>query len=319
MTPAASFPIGNVVGLEHVVFPVRDLQRSSADYRRFLGFSTSPGIPHASGTIDCSVMFPDGTYLELLGIHDPSRDTPIVREVKQFLARREGPITIGVRVASAADAVAYLRSCGCEVDGPNEMTFPDPKTGKPSPPMFASLEIKGHRKYFHDLIFFTEKIEGNWEAFVASHPEVAAVEQEGSKEHANTAVRLTSAWLAVDNLNEARDAYSAIGLPTSREGALPVLDADAAEIPLGRGSLLLIQARSSSGPLADSLSRHGGTPAMMGVSIEVRDLARSRGLIPSEALVRPQPYAGWFGRSLLVAPEHAHGCWLELFEQRSPR
>lgn len=309
--------IGDAMGLEHVVYLVRDLRRASVDFQETLGLAPSPGIPHSNGTIDSSVCFADGTYRELLGIRDPYRDTPSVGELKRFLARREGPIAIGVRVSSAARAAAFLGRRGYDVSGPHDTTFPDPKTGKPSPPMYSNVEIAGHRPYLDDLVFFCEEIEGNWEAFVASSPQAAAVESATIKEQTKTAVRLSSVWLAVESLKEARAVYASIGLDSPREGALPLLAADAAEVSLGQGSMLLVQARSSSGPVTEFLSRYGEPAGMIGVSLEVRDLEKARSLIPSRALIQPTTCAGWSGKSLLVSPTHAHGAWLELFERPS--
>ena len=56
--------------------------------------------------------------------------------------------------------------------------------------------------------------------------------------------------------------------------------------------------------------------SVMGVSIEVQDLAKTR-LVLKTGLQQDLPeYSGPYGKSLLVPGEFAAGAWIEFFEKR---
>jgi len=310
-------PVGAALGLEHVVFPVRDLSDASETFQQDLGFAVTPGTPHASGTIDNSVIFANEGYIELLGIHDPLSKAPIVEEVKTILSKREGPVTIGVRVASVSASVEYFKARGCEVRGPNESRFPDPETGQLSPPLYSNLEIVGDRPYVRDQIFFLEKLEKNFQEYHTTNARAAAYLRSWVTVHPNTARRIGAAWLAVDDVEKAATAYADIGLKARPVRPASVPGVDVAAIRLGTGSLLLAQPRASSSPFSDVLSDGGGAAAMVGISIEVASIEDAASSLGPDVR-RSARYDGWFGRSFQVLPDQAHGAWLEFYEAARP-
>jgi hypothetical protein len=87
---------GPVVGIDHVIIAVRDLDRVGMTWTR-LGFALTPRGRHLQrGTANYCIMFARD-YVELLGIVDPAQD---LGGVDAFLARGEGIRS----VAFASDA-----------------------------------------------------------------------------------------------------------------------------------------------------------------------------------------------------------------------
>jgi len=79
-----------IAGIDHVIVAVRDLEQARIGWTR-LGFTLTPRGRHlGQGTANCCIMFAHD-YLELLGFAE--RD-PYATRLEQFLARREGAMTV---------------------------------------------------------------------------------------------------------------------------------------------------------------------------------------------------------------------------------
>ena len=100
-------PLKHILGADHVVVTVRDLDAAAAQWRR-LGFTLSPRGTHSPqmGTGNYTIMFGED-YLELLGVlHDTEQNKP----TRDLLKSREGiertAFTTDDAAAGAADLVA---------------------------------------------------------------------------------------------------------------------------------------------------------------------------------------------------------------------
>jgi catechol 2,3-dioxygenase-like lactoylglutathione lyase family enzyme len=100
-------PLKHILGADHVVVTVRDLDAAAAQWRR-LGFTLSPRGTHSPqiGTGNYTIMFGED-YLELLGVlHDTEQNKP----TRDLLKDREGiertAFTTDDAAAGAADLVA---------------------------------------------------------------------------------------------------------------------------------------------------------------------------------------------------------------------
>lgn len=100
-------PLKHILGADHVVVTVRDLDAAAAQWRR-LGFTLSPRGTHSPqmGTGNYTIMFGED-YLELLGVlHDTEQNKP----TRDLLKTREGiertAFTTDDAAAGAADLVA---------------------------------------------------------------------------------------------------------------------------------------------------------------------------------------------------------------------
>ena len=91
-----------LIGIDHLIVGVRDLDAARAQYAR-LGFNSTPRGRHVGwGTANYCIMF-EHDYLELLGIVDAAQFT---NELDRFLAEREGllGLVLGSRDVRATHA-----------------------------------------------------------------------------------------------------------------------------------------------------------------------------------------------------------------------
>jgi len=115
-------PIPSVVGLDHVVVVVRDLDTAATKWRQ-LGFTISPRGTHSAhmGTANYTLMLGDD-YLELLGVVAPTeRNAP----TRALLEKREGIERAAFTTLDAAQGVAALRDRGLiQSLGPTDFSRP---------------------------------------------------------------------------------------------------------------------------------------------------------------------------------------------------
>jgi catechol 2,3-dioxygenase-like lactoylglutathione lyase family enzyme len=57
-----------ILGIDHLVIVVRDLERAAEDYRS-LGFTVVPGGQHPVGSHNALISFQDGSYLEIIAFY----------------------------------------------------------------------------------------------------------------------------------------------------------------------------------------------------------------------------------------------------------
>lgn len=105
----------HILGLDHVVVTVRDLDRAAEDWRR-LGFTVSPRGTHSAhlGSANYTIVFQDD-YIELLGV---LTETEHLKPTIEFLKRREGIERAAFTTDDAAGGVEELRGRGIAPIGP---------------------------------------------------------------------------------------------------------------------------------------------------------------------------------------------------------
>jgi hypothetical protein len=108
-------PLKHILGADHVVVTVRDLDAAAAQWKK-LGFTVSPRGTHSPqmGTGNYTIMFGED-YLELLGVlHETEQNKP----TRELLARREGIERTAFTTDDAAAGAAELASRGLAPLGP---------------------------------------------------------------------------------------------------------------------------------------------------------------------------------------------------------
>jgi hypothetical protein len=117
----------NVVGIDHAVAVVRDLDNAAENWRR-LGFTVSPRGTHSAkmGSGNVTIML-DPDYIELLGV---LAETEHNAPTRAFLAKRgEGIERIAFTALDSAAGAEEIRACGYEPVGPTDferpVTMPD--------------------------------------------------------------------------------------------------------------------------------------------------------------------------------------------------
>jgi catechol 2,3-dioxygenase-like lactoylglutathione lyase family enzyme len=117
----------NVIGIDHAVVVVRDLDQAAANWKR-LGFTVSPRGTHSAkmGSGNTTIML-DPDYIELLGVLvETEHNIP----TRAFLARRgEGIERIAFTAVDSAAGAEEIRARGYAALGPTDferpVTMPD--------------------------------------------------------------------------------------------------------------------------------------------------------------------------------------------------
>jgi len=116
----------NVIGIDHAVVMVRDLDQAAENWKR-LGFTISPRGTHSAkmGSGNYTIML-DPDYMELLGV---LAETEHNAPAGAFLARREGIERIAFTAVDSAAGAEEIRARGYEPVGPVDferpVTMPD--------------------------------------------------------------------------------------------------------------------------------------------------------------------------------------------------
>lgn len=108
-------PLKHILGLDHVVVTVRDLDAAAGQWRK-LGFTVSPRGTHSPilGTGNYTIMFGED-YLELLGI---LTETEHNQPTRDYLEQHEGVERAAFTTDDAAAGAEELRSRGLAALGP---------------------------------------------------------------------------------------------------------------------------------------------------------------------------------------------------------
>jgi catechol 2,3-dioxygenase-like lactoylglutathione lyase family enzyme len=119
--------LNNVIGIDHAVIMVRDLDQAAANWKR-LGFTVSPRGAHSAkmGSGNYTIML-DPDYIELLGVLTATEHNAPARA---FLEKRgEGIERVAFTAADAAAGAEEIRGRGFEPVGPTDferpVTMPD--------------------------------------------------------------------------------------------------------------------------------------------------------------------------------------------------
>jgi hypothetical protein len=116
----------NVIGIDHAVIMVRDLDRAAENWKQ-LGFTVSPRGTHSAhmGSGNYTIML-DPDYIELLGVLTPTEHNAPARA---FLDKREGIERIAFTAVDSAAGAEEIRARGYPPLGPTDferpVTMPD--------------------------------------------------------------------------------------------------------------------------------------------------------------------------------------------------
>src|SRR4030081_919172 len=99
----------NVIGIDHAVVMVRDLDQAAENWKR-LGFTVSPRGTHSAkmGSGNATIMF-DPDYMELLGVLAATEHNAPARA---FLAKREGIERVAITAIDSGDGAEEIRARG---------------------------------------------------------------------------------------------------------------------------------------------------------------------------------------------------------------
>jgi catechol 2,3-dioxygenase-like lactoylglutathione lyase family enzyme len=304
--------LGNGRGIDHLEVVVRDLSATAEIYHNRLGFTVGTQGKNPGGTANTVVGFKNKTYFELISIYDRELAAKNEADMLAFLDKHEGAIALGLEIASADKTAAYLRARGFDVVGPVGGTW-KPDGVKETPPelyrdvLFKKSPVPG------DTIFFAEYHHDAWRKLQEEYPPLR--DDPAKSTHANGAQDVHAVWMSVKNLDEATKAYEAVGFLRGAKMVLPAIGAIAQEFQAGDGTILLVSPATSAsdGAATRFLSDRG--ESVMGVSIEVESLEKTRSVLKEGLHQNLTVYSGPYGKSVVVPGEFAAGVWIEFFEK----
>ncbi|PWC33193.1 VOC family protein [Azospirillum sp. TSO35-2] len=184
--------IDGITGLDHLVIATRDLGAARDTYSR-LGFTVTPRGHHAElKSANHTVMFPTGTYLELLGIEEKR---PVNAHYADFLLKREGIAAIALKTADARAARDGLAAAG----------FPAAETldfGRP-------VELpEGTRDARFSITQIDPAATPAGRVFLCQHHTPDVVWRKDSLEHPNSATGLEALVIAADDPDAVAGVYA---------------------------------------------------------------------------------------------------------------
>jgi hypothetical protein len=167
----------NIIGVDHAVVVVNDLDGAAQNWKR-LGFTVSPRGTHSAkmGTGNYTIMLGED-YLELLGVLDATEHNAPTRA---FLARTGGGIErVAFSTSDAAKGAEEIRARGYPPIGPTDferpVTLPD---GRQSAAKFATFQWP------------IDQAPGGVRLFACQHKTRDTVWIPELQQHANTAKRI---------------------------------------------------------------------------------------------------------------------------------
>jgi catechol 2,3-dioxygenase-like lactoylglutathione lyase family enzyme len=112
----------NVIGIDHAVVMVKDLDQAAANYKR-LGFTVSPRGTHSAhmGSGNYTIMF-DPDYMELLGVLTPTEHNAPARAYLD--TRGEGIERVAFTAVDSAEGAEEIRARGYPPVGPTDFERP---------------------------------------------------------------------------------------------------------------------------------------------------------------------------------------------------
>lgn len=182
-----------IAGIDHVLVGVRDLEAARRAYRH-LGFTLSPRGRHIGwGTANYCIMLPE-SYVELLGIVDPTR---FCNNLDHFLETREGVLGVAYATDDAETAAHALAARGIAADPPSDLK--------------RRLELpEGEAEPAFRLVHLPARSAPAVPAFLCQHLTPALVWQPAWLAHANGAQGIESVTAVVADPGEVALAYGAL-------------------------------------------------------------------------------------------------------------
>jgi catechol 2,3-dioxygenase-like lactoylglutathione lyase family enzyme len=306
--------LGHGRGVDHVGIGVRDLPKTKNDYEQGLGFKCLERKPEPDGALTSLIFFENKSYLELLSVPQPlaTAISDFPREFSVFIEKHEGAMYLGLETSSAKDATDFLKVHNFEAELSEHRRIIKKGETKTSPVQVYSVDTpdtpSGNKQVFMLWIYLVEYVDPGRPA------RLAAFREKGMMAHPNTALGIHSVWFAVRDLDAQLRNLCDAGFESGETREAKFLGASGREVEAGEGRLLLLQSADDNGALNKFLSNHDDGE-IISISIEVSDLTKARSWVEGHSGHKLEPYKGFYGKSILIPPDLAHGVWMELFQR----
>ena len=278
----------HVLGLDHVIILVRDLDDADARLTR-LGFRPTPRGLHSPhmGTANATVMLENGTYLEVLGVLEA---TPANADSRAVLAEREGPFGLALKTDDAHAAAEAFEAAQIAAGGALAFVRPVAFPNGTQDACFTVARARPDATPGASL-------------FVCQHHTPDIVWREDYLEQPNGATGLAEVIGIADDLLAIEDAYGAIFGGRVRRAD------DRVTIAAGDAQITFL----SPGAFAERFDAAGEPvssprPRLAGLRVPVRDLDRTKATLQRNRVPWPEGAGG----AVLVAPDQGCGTLFEL-------
>ena len=272
-------------GIDHSLVGVHDLDAARLTWQR-LGFTVTPRGRHVGwGTANYCLMLESG-YVELLGIVDPAQFT---NDLDKFLLEREGLLGLAFAAPDAAATARALTTVGFHPDGPKDLK--------------RLLELpEGDALPAFRLVFLPQAELPELRAFFCQHLTPELVRRPEWLVHPNGARRLAALTVASDRPAALAAAYGRLfGGEALRQ------ERDALAVSVGPSELRFMTPAALAARYGVVALPAHRVPWMAVQTIAVADLANADVVLRQNGIDFKHE-----GRRLLIRPEAATGCLLEL-------
>jgi catechol 2,3-dioxygenase-like lactoylglutathione lyase family enzyme len=278
----------HVLGLDHVIILVRDLDDADARMAR-LGFRPTPRGVHSPhmGTANTTVMLENGTYLEILTVLEA---TPANEDSRAVLGEREGPFGLALKTDDAHGAADAFEAAQMAAGGALAFVRPVAFPNGTQDACFTVARARPDATPGASL-------------FVCQHHTPGIVWREDYLEQPNGATGLAEVVGIADDLAAIEDAYGAIFGERCRRTAdrVAIAAGDARITFLSPGAFV-----GRFGAAGEPVS--SPRPRLAGLRVQVRDLDHAKVLLRRNGV----PWTEGAEGSVLVASDQGCGTLFEL-------
>jgi hypothetical protein len=304
---AAADGLGIGRGIDHVGSLVRLENFAAAGnvWTAQLGFSATPVLTSPAGVENRLIWFDNLGYLELDAF---TADNAATAPYLAFLQDHEGAKFYGTQVVDAARAVKFLDGAGYPNTGPipaGPLTIQATGQVVGQTPLWESIILTA-RVAPDNSNFFIDYDQAEIRDLFASTPSLAP------RPHANTAQRIDTVWLVVQDLDAAIAFYRGLDLEVSPGETVPYLGGRGARVVYPGGAVLDLLVPDGPGIVADFAADRG--EGILGVSIQVLDLRLAHDLVQTNTGTT-LPVFRYDGRNRFLVPASlVHGVLVEMIE-----
>jgi len=228
-----------LLGVDHVVVAVRDLEQAMRDYAA-LGFSVVPGGRHAVGTHNALVALADGAYIELIAFHERNPE----HRWWTALERGGGLVDYCLQTDDLAGDAAAFRRAGVAMSEPKPSvrTRPD------------GFDVRW-------VLAIAPSLQRGVAPFLIRDDGPRAERVPSQSRHANGVTGLSAVTVAVASVGEAKGWYEAVLGRPAETLRRDDLDAGGVRFAIGPHALEFLEPRHGSrGPIAEWVGSRGPGP-----------------------------------------------------------
>ena len=292
-----------ISGFDHFIVLVNNLDSAIQAYRR-LGFDARAGGEHpAMGSHNALIALADGTYIELVAFKDMAlAEKSYWRKGVERLRVSEGFGGFVLASNDLANEVAQINSRGA-VSAPRILGGATPPLQYDEPRAGSRLRPDGQRVEWHTAMIGGSPV--GLMPFLIQDDTPRALRIEPAKEGTGNRARVKEVVVAVQDIDQAREAYHALLNIEPKRVHNTANDVTGYRITADWGSIVLAHPERSGNAMADVLKERG--EGIYALSLEVEGLGRDRIHLKNEGIPFKLDSNGF-----LIDPAFACGARLRL-------